>query len=369
MTRGVPSLPEAARPFVTFATLLRSNGFAVAPDQTENFVAGVGLLGPRSLADVHAAARATLAPPPERFDAFDGLFRAHFLGQSLAAPAQTADEERAFEPEDDGAALIEPEEQNEAGADASGAEIFAGRTFGELNESDALRAFRRAAPTRLPHRTSRRLRPLHTGDRLHMRRALRDAVKRDGEVVVLPRLGPRSVQRRILLLVDVSGSMKAETDRSLRFAHTLARAGDRIEIFTVGTRLTRITRALRHRDRGIALDAASAAVSDWDGGTRLGDALTAFLAIPRYAGFARSAYVVIVSDGLERGEPDALVSAVRRLGRLAWGILWLSPLARSDDYVPETEAMAAVVPMLGRLGDGSSTQAVASEVLSFARWA
>jgi len=360
-------LPQAAAPFVGFSSLLRAHGFAVAPEQTESFLAGVGLLGPRSLDDVHRAARATLAPPPERFEVFDALFRAHFMGAAVAAPAEGEPDERAFEPEDGAAFDIAPEEENEAGAEASGAEALAGRGFAELPEGEVLRRFRRAAPGGLPRRRSRRLRVHHAGRRPYLRQALRQAVRRDGEVFSLPRLAPRTAQRRILFLIDVSGSMKGETDRALRFAHTLVHAAERVEVFTVGTRLTRITRALRHRNRTVALEAASAAVADWDGGTRLGDALAAFLAVPRFAGFARSAVVVILSDGLERGEPDALIAAVERLSRLARALVLLSPLAADPAYKPQTEALTAIAPHLTRLGDGSSTEAVAREILTLGR--
>lgn len=361
------TLPRAAAPFVTFASVLRRNGFPVAPEQTQSFIAGVGLLGPRRMSDIHAAARATLAPIPERFDEFDALFRAHFLGQTLAAPADTLEDERAYEPDDGAAEAITPEEETQSGSEATGAEALAGRAFSELPEAEALRRFRRAAPAGLPRRRSRRMRVHHGGRRPFLRQALREAVRRDGEIFALPRLAPRTAQRRILLLIDVSGSMKSETDRALRFAHTLAHVATRAEIFTVGTRLTRITRPLRHRNRDAALDAAAAAVADWDGGTRLGDALTAFLAVPRFAGFARAAVVVILSDGLERGEPDALIAAVTRLSRLAHSIVWLSPLAQDPSYRPETEALKAVAPLLTRLGNGASTAAVAHEILSLGR--
>lgn len=367
--RAPVAVPRPAVPFLTFAPLLRANGFAASPDQTESFVTGVGLLGPRALSDVHRAARAVFGPLPERAEAFDALFRAHFLGQTLAAPASTPDEERAFEPEDGSADLLEATEENESGADATAAEALAGRSFGALDDGEALRRFRRAAPDALPRRTSRRLKVGRIGHRPHLRRALREAVRRDGELLTLPRLRRRTAQRRLLLLIDISGSMKSETDRSLRFAHALMAAAERCEVFTLGTRLTRVTRPLRLKNRTAALDAASAAVADWDGGTRLGDALQAFLAVPRYAGFARSACVIVLSDGLERGDPAALVSAVERLDRLAWQILWLSPLATDPGYTPQTEAMSAVARRIGRIGDGGSTAAVAQEVLNVARQA
>ena len=140
----------------------------------------------------------------------------------------------------------------------------------------------------------------------------------------------------MLLLIDVSGSMKNQTDLYLRFAHALARSIGRLEVFTLGTRLTRITRALRRRNRDQALALASTLVADWDGGTRLGDALQAFLSVPRFVGFARGALCVVLSDGLERGAHAAMTDGVARLSRNAWPILWLSPLAGEDGYAVET---------------------------------
>ncbi|MEM8663683.1 MAG: VWA domain-containing protein [Pseudomonadota bacterium] len=361
------AVPRPVVPFVTFGGLLRANGFAVAPEQTQAFVAAVGLLGPRRMGDVYRAATATLAPSPDRMEAFDALFRAHFYGQSLAAPADTVDEERAFEPEDGAADLVEPEEVNEAGADASGAEALAARSFAPIADSDALRHFRRTAPEALPKRRSRRFKADRHGSHPDLRRSLRDAVRHDGELIHWRTESPRRRQRRIVCLIDVSGSMKSETDRSLRFAHALVGASERCEVFTLGTRLTRITSALRRRNVTAALEAASASVRDWDGGTRLGDALAAYLEVPRYAGFARSSFVIVLSDGLERGDPQTLVNAVDRLSRLAWQILWLTPLASDRRFTPATEAMASIAPKVARIGPGASTAAVVREVLALSR--
>jgi uncharacterized protein with von Willebrand factor type A (vWA) domain len=361
------TLPRALTPFVAFPALLRANGFAVAPDQTTAFIAATGLLGPRGIEDLHRAARATLAPPPERFDEFDALFRLAFLGQSLATPGSAEADEttRAFDDRDGGDTPPEAEEEP-SGTEPSGAERLFARRFAPLPEAEALRRFRRAAPDRLPRRRSRRLATAARGVP-DLRRALRDAVARDGELVELPRRARRARRRRVLLLIDVSGSMKDRTDSHLRLAHALAQAHDRAEVFTLGTRLTRVTRALRRREPTQALALAATLVADWDGGTRLGDALQAFLAVPRFAGFARGALVVLLSDGLERGDPAAMVDAVERLSRLAWGLLWLTPLARDRGYAVGTAALAAVLPFLDRLGDGSSADRLCSEILSFER--
>lgn len=360
------TLPRALTPFVAFPTLLRSNGFAVSPDQTQAFIAATGLLGPASIESIHRAARATLAPPPERFDDFDALFRLAFLGQTLAAPSDADsddDETEAFDDRDGGDTPPEAEEEP-SGAEPSGAERLFARRFAAVGEAEALRRFRREAPEHLPKRRSRRLATASRGTP-DLRRALRDAVKQDGELVSLPTRARRTTRRRVLLLIDVSGSMKERTDTHLRFAHALALAHGRTEVFTLGTRLTRVTRALRLRDRGQALAIAATLVADWDGGTRLGDALQAFLAVPRFAGFARGALVVVLSDGLERGDPAAMIDAVERLSRLAWGLLWLSPLAGERGYAVETAALRAVMPHLDRLGDGSTAGRLCAEVLSF----
>lgn len=364
-------LPRPLLPFVEFSTLLRAHDFAVAPEQTQSFVAAVGLLGPRSMEDIHRAALATLAPAPERREEFDALFRMLFLGQAVgvAAPSAEDDEEelQAYDDRDGGAAPPEPEEAEESGGAPTGAERLFDRRFAERSELAALRRFRREAPAALPRRKSRRLISSKGRGRLDMRRALRDAVKRDGEVVRLPVLQRRERRRRVLLLIDVSGSMKNQTDLYLRFAHALAQATDRLEVFTLGTRLTRITRALRRRNRDQALALASTLVADWDGGTRLGDALQAFLAVPRFAGFARGALAVILSDGLERGDHAAMTEAVERLSRHAWAVLWLSPLAGEDGYAVETAALQSVLPFIDRLGDGSSAGRLSAEVLGFER--
>lgn len=165
-----------------------------------------------------------------------------------------------------------------------------------------------------------------------------------------------------MLLIDVSGSMADGTESALRLAHMLARVAERLEVFTLGTRLTRVTPALRIANPARALERASGLIADIDGGTRIGEALTAFLSVPRYAGFARGALVVMLSDGLERGEPDALIVATRRLSRMAWRLDWLSPLA--VDGVPQTVAMRAILPMLDHLGDGATTRAICDHLLT-----
>ena len=360
-------LPRAARPFVTFPALLRANGFAVAPEQTTAFLEAVGLLGPKSIADIRRAAHATLAPPPERRAAFDALFGAHFLGEMEEGEALGEPDDETVRVQEERSGGAEPllsDEVNEAGQEATGAEALSVRRFGAESDAEVLRRFARAAPAHLPRRPGYRRMRARRGEYFDTRRTLREAVRNDGDVMTLRRLKRRLRQRRILLLIDVSGSMKERTETHLRIAHALAHAVERIEVFTFGTRLTRVTRAMRLKNREQALAATSTIVSDWDGGTRIGDALQAFLGVPRFAGYSRGAVVLILSDGLERGDPAAMRDAVTRLSRLAWRVSWLTPLAADPNFTPQTEGLKAILPLVDDLADGSSVGAVCAHVLN-----
>jgi len=207
----------------------------------------------------------------------------------------------------------------------------------------------------------------HNGGRLDLRRSLRAAVAADGDVPA-PMLRRRQVVARpVLLLIDVSGSMKEQTQDYLKLAHALVQAASRAEVFTFGTRLTRVTTALRIRDAGQALARAAALVDDWDGGTRIGPALLALLSIPRFAALARGAVVIVLSDGLERGGHAEMELAMRRLSARAFRLSLATPLAGDPRFSPETAALQAILPLLDDLADGSSIEALIPFILSLAR--
>ena len=161
--------------------------------------------------------------------------------------------------------------------------------------------------------------------------------------------------------------MKQRSDAHLALAYEIVHAMARVEVFTFGTRLTRLTRALRLKNREHALAEASGLVADWDGGTRIGDALEAFLAVPRFAGYARGANVIVLSDGLERSEPTTMIRAVHRLAARAYRIDWFTPLAVDPQYRPETEALSAIRPLLASLGDASSTSRLCRSILAIGK--
>ncbi len=364
--RGEGGLPPAAAHLHGFADILRGAGFAVVREQVVSFMQAVTLLGPRSMADIRDAALATLAPPPEHRAEFESLFRSYFWGDAtVLASGDDSDETQV---KDDGGArqeaAAEPRSEK-GGALASATERLAARNF--RTDEDRLTTFRRELPAALPARRSFRHVRTPKHGKPDLRRSLRAIVRADGDVPT-PFLRRRPlIQRRLLLLIDISGSMKLHTPDHLKLAHAIVQAADRAEIFTFGTRLTRITQSLRLRDRDAALGRVAELVEDWDGGTRIGPALAAFLAIPRFAAFARGAAVVILSDGLERGGHAEMETALRRLSARAFRLSLCTPLAADPRFRPRTAALQAALPLLDDLVDGASVESLIRFILSLAR--
>ncbi|MER6572984.1 VWA domain-containing protein, partial [Streptomyces sp. NPDC001093] len=189
------------------------------------------------------------------------------------------------------------------------------------------------------------------------RRTVRELLRRGGEPARLRRQARVERPRRVVLLVDVSGSMAPYADALLRFAHAAVRAG-RTEVFTIGTRLTRVTRELSHRDPDLAMAAVAAAVPDWRGGTRLGELVREFLNRWGQRGMARGAIVVLLSDGWERGDPELLGQQMRRLHALAHQVVWANPRKARPGYAPLAAGMAAALPSVDAFVAGHSLAAL-----------
>ncbi|MFC4535314.1 vWA domain-containing protein [Sphaerisporangium dianthi] len=356
--RDAQAMGEVTATMTGFARTLRAAGVPADHERTQAFVRAAGHLGAADPDAVYWAGRLTLCAGPDDLPRYDRCFAAYFGGDRARAgrtapPVVTVVRHTAAT---DGAGTREPAERQALAATASATEVLRRRdvarmTAAEREEIHRLLAMLRA---RREQRRSRRYAPAARG-RLDPRRTMRETLRRGGETARLRRRARRSRPRRVVLLVDVSGSMAPYADTLLRFAHALVRCEPRAtEVFSVGTRLTRLTSELRHREAGTAMLRVSAAIPDWSGGTRLGEELKEFL--DRWS-CARGAVVVIASDGWERGDPSLLGQQMARLSRLARRVVWVNPHKGREGYRPLTGGMRAALPHVGAFVAGHSLAA------------
>jgi uncharacterized protein with von Willebrand factor type A (vWA) domain len=228
---------------------------------------------------------------------------------------------------------------------ASRLETLRHKDFESLTDEEMreVRDLIRSMPIPTGRRLSRRFR--RGGDeRLDLRRLLRSSLRLGGEPLKLSFRRRRIVPRPLVLLCDISGSMERYARVLLNFAYAIENAAEHVEAFVFATRLTRITRQLRSHDPDAALNRVSRAVDDWSGGTRIGEALSAFN--HRYARrvLAQGATVVLISDGWDRGDPQGLQSAVRKLQRSCHRLIWMNPLLGAPGYEPLTVGLKSALP-------------------------
>jgi len=323
---------------VGFARTLRHAGVAATPDRVPALLAAVAALDAADPAGVYWAGRLTLCSEPDDLPVYDAAFEAYFGGRRPAVPRPLP-----LRPALPGVSV--PFGSGEAGDEqpvevhhlaASPAELLRHRDVAELStveRAEARRLLALLAPATAPRR-SRRYRPARRGV-VDARRTVRATLRQAGEPATLARRRRRARPRRLVLLLDVSGSMSPYADALLRFGQAAVRRRPTLtEVFTLGTRLTRVTRALRHRDPDAALRAAGATIPDWHGGTRLADSLRAFLDRWGQRGTARGAVVVVCSDGWEFGDPAPLAAQLHRLSRLAYRLVWVNPHRGKPGYAP-----------------------------------
>ncbi len=228
---------------------------------------------------------------------------------------------------------------------------FAACTPEELEEITRLL---RETRVRATQRSRRMRRSQRDHGRHDTRATIRRTLRSGGEVVRLMHREPSSRPRRVVLLCDVSGSMEPYARALLRFLHVAVAGQGRVEAFAVGTRLTRLTRQLSSRDSDAALHQAIEQVLDWSGGTRLGEGIGTFNDRFGMPGMARGAIVVILSDGLDRGDPARLAGEMARLHRAAHRTIWVNPLKASTGYEPLARGMAAALPHVDQFVEGHS---------------
>lgn len=359
MTRDVTGV------LVEFARTLRSAGVDASPPRVASMLAAVDALDVTDARDTYWAGRMTLCAGPDDLALYDLGFASYFGGYAPIRNlpfAQAAVMPRPVLPFAAGgvASEGEPAELIDIAIAAADTEVLRQRdvaTLSAVERADVRRMISLLA-VGTATRSSRRRVSAVRGE-VDAGRTVRAMLRRGGEPARLLYRKRRSTPRRLVLLVDVSGSMSPYADALLCLGFAAVhRAPARTDVFTIGTRLTRVTRALRHRDPDAALAAAGTAIPDWHGGTRLAESLKAFLDRWGQRGLARGAVVVLCSDGWERGDPGPLGEQVARLSRLAYRLVWVNPHRGKPGYEPLAAGMVACLPYLDSFVSGHSVEAL-----------
>jgi uncharacterized protein with von Willebrand factor type A (vWA) domain len=333
--------------------LLRRAGVHVDAERTRLMLRALAVIDLANEADVRAACRAVLLTHPadrarfdDAFDLFWALLRGARPGSRAGADerARRARAKPTLSSDDVPTSGHDRSTSRTVRLLASPAEVLRSLDFAAMSADE--RAVAARFLERLEWspglRPSRRFKPAPRGSHLDTRATLRRSLASFGEPTVLLRRAPRPKRRPLVLLLDVSGSMEAYTRLLLHLSHSLARGWSRVEAFTFGTRLTRISRQLRHRRADIALARVGRNVSDWSGGTRIGEALHEFNRRWSRRVLGRGAVVLLVTDGWDRGDPLALAAEAAALQRASYRLIWLNPLAGTRGYAAEASGARAL---------------------------
>ncbi|MEP7047052.1 MAG: VWA domain-containing protein [Ilumatobacteraceae bacterium] len=356
----------AERMAVTFARVLRGGSLLVPIGNVLMFVEALGKVGISQRSSVYWAARSTLVHRPEDLPMFDRAF-AVFWDRAEASDLDDEEDEvvkitLATDDEDDDGSdgSGEPNDDPTLTLRFSAVEVLRNKDFGAYDDEELELAQQLMSRLRFagPPRRSYRFRPSSHGSRPDLRATLRTAIGAGGEPIRRYWQEPGDRLRRLVLLLDVSGSMEPYARAMLRFVHAAVAGRQRVEAFALGTRLTRVTKELNSRDPDKALRQASERVHDWSGGTRLGECLRMFNDEWGIRGLARGAIVVVLSDGWDRGDPVVLGEQMRRLQRVTYDLIWVNPLKVTPGYAPLARGMAAALPYVDHFVEGHSLAAM-----------
>jgi uncharacterized protein with von Willebrand factor type A (vWA) domain len=350
---------------LNFGRLLRRAGLPVGPADMLAAQAALTLVELGSRAQVHAALRGTMVHRREHQELFDQAFKLYWRAKDnnevlealdkLAGPkpppekappgsrrlaeAMAAKQEKPTPPE-------EAREEIDAVLTVSDNERLQAMDFEAMGAEEIAAAKREIARLHLPldARRTRRHRPDPTGPRIDLRATLRASLRSGGEILSLARTRQVTRPPPLVVLCDISGSMGRYAQILLHFLHAVANDRDRVHTFLFGTRLSNITRQLRHRDPEVAFQLVSQIVPDWSGGTRIGEALAAFNRQWARRVLGQGAMVLLVTDGLDRDGAAGLGENMERLHKSCARLVWLNPLLRWDGFEPKSQGIRAMLP-------------------------
>jgi uncharacterized protein with von Willebrand factor type A (vWA) domain len=345
-----------------FARALRRAGVPVGPDRVLDALRALEATGISRRDDFYWTLAAIFLNRREHFDVFDQAFNLFWRNRQLFEQLSPSlgDMQAADDADDEvpglrvaealglvrEATLLKQPESDETGTAASHAEQLRRKDFDSMTNAELAQAKQLIAGLRLPiaEIRTRRLLPSSRGHFIDMRTTLRSSLRGNADVIPLAR---RAFQKRnppLVVLCDISGSMSRYSRMFLHFLHAVTNDRDRVHTFVFGTRLSNITRHLRHRDVDIALGEVSRAVSDWSGGTRIGATISEFNLRWSRRVLGQNAVVLLISDGLDRDGGADLDESMDRLRKSCRQLIWLNPLLRFDDFQPLATGVRIILP-------------------------
>jgi len=351
-----------------FARLLRAAGLPVGPGRVVDCVQALETIGPphfpMAREDWYWTMSAVLLSRQEHRPIFDQAFQVFWrdpkLTEKMMSLLLPKAHGRAAKPEQQQSQRLtdalfsqkkleelQTEKQEfEARLTFSSREVLSRMDFDTMSAAELAQAKQMLSQLRLPLPLirTRRLQPDRGGRRIDLRKTLRDSLREGGDVIPLVRAAPRELHPPLVVLCDISGSMNPYARMFLHFLHAITNDRDRVSVFVFGTRLTNITRQLRHRDVDVAMTRVADAIQDWSGGTRIGHSLREFNWRWSRRVLGQNACVLLVSDGLDREAGEGLGEEMERLAKSCRYLIWLNPLLRYDKFEARPAGVRAMLP-------------------------
>jgi uncharacterized protein with von Willebrand factor type A (vWA) domain len=371
--RAEPRQGRLAENVMHFARLLRAAGLRIGPDRVLDCVraldittaAQVSAHFPFGREDWYWTMSAVLLSREEQRPIFDQAFAIFWRDPKLAEKMMQMLLPQAYgrgaKPETEQSQRLtdalmqqrrEAEESREERLEAEAKLSFSSREVLQRMDFDTMSAAELAEARKvigelrlpLPVVRTRRFHADTTGARIDLRKSLRQSLREGGDIIPLVRAAPRELHPPLVVLCDISGSMNPYSRMFLHFLHAITNDRDRVSVFVFGTRLTNITRQLRHRDVDVAMAKVSAAIQDWSGGTRIGASLRDFNYHWSRRVLGQNACVLLVSDGLDREAGEGLGEEMERLAKSCRRLIWLNPLLRYEKFEARPAGVRAMLP-------------------------
>ena len=344
---------------VEFCRYLRTHGFRGDLRQTITALESARTINIADRQAFACALQAALCCNREEWERFPQLFQ-RFWGESHARPRSAAGEYKgraqndAQEEHSGSSVFLDQPGRGTPGADGSGKAVYGASAQHRLKKVDfsevtcddlaqledlSLRLLRR-----MSLRLSRRFKHRSRGDRIDLRRSIRRSIATGGEPIALTYKARKPEKYKLVILLDVSGSMNFYSLFLVRFAYALQACFQRVDTFLFSTSLVKISDLLRTRSLPDALGRLSQRAAGWSGGTKIGESLRQFNRLHGGKLLSRDSVFILLSDGWETGDPQLLADQLGAVRRRVRKIVWLNPLLGLKDYQPLTQGMAAALP-------------------------